>query len=176
MTLEKFKLYLGITWTAQDSLLELFLDSSIDYVYGYIGRTLEADDYTEILNGNAQRKIVLKNYPVNTLTLFHNTGTLSDPAWEEADPDSYSIDRSGIVSLLFYQSRGFENYKAEYNAWYQVIPWDIQLAILKYASMLYNKRTSDWIKSESVWGDSLSFDIEQIPQDIITILEKYKNV
>jgi hypothetical protein len=67
-TLAQFKQYLGITGTSQDTILQLLIDSSNSMINSYIGRIIEADDYIEYVDGNAQREILLQNYPVNTLT------------------------------------------------------------------------------------------------------------
>jgi hypothetical protein len=67
-TLEQFKSYIGVTGTSQDTILQLLIDSSNSMINSYIGRTIETDDYIEYIDGNAQREILLHNYPVNTLT------------------------------------------------------------------------------------------------------------
>lgn len=177
-TLEQFKQYLWITDDDKDTLLQLILDGVNDLVLSYIGRVIEADDYTEIIDGNGQLFFVVENYPINTIdSISKNTWTITTPVWEALDSNSYSIDsKSWTVNLLFNLSRGFKNYQVVYNGGYTEIPAWLVLAVLKMASKYWNSRTSDGIKSESVAWDSISFDTTQIPNDILVVLETYRNL
>lgn len=67
-TLENTKTYLGITSSDDDALLTLLLNGASGTIVKYIGREIEATDFTEYVDGNAQYSYVLKNYPVNSVT------------------------------------------------------------------------------------------------------------
>lgn len=177
-TLEQFKQYLGITDDNKDALLQLILDGVNDLVLSYIGRTIEADDYEEIIDGNGQLFFVVENYPINEImAISKNNWTIATPVWELLDESTYTADgKSGTINFLFNLSRGFKNYKIEYNGGYETTPAWLVLAVLKMASKYWNTRTSDGIKSESVAGDSISFDTTQIPNDILVVLETYRNL
>ena len=176
--LSEFKAYLWITDTSQDTLLEILLNSANDFVESYIGRKVWADDYTEYKDGDGQRIILLDNYPVNTITSFQvNKWTIETPEFEDIDANSYKLSpKIWQLFLTFYKRRGFQNYKIVYNAWYDPIPWDLKLATLKLAAWYYNQRTSDWVKSESVAGDSIGFDTTEISNDVLVILNNYRDV
>lgn len=177
-TLLDFKLYLWITGDSQDTLLTLFLSSADQMIKSYIGRDIEVKDYTEYLDWNAQKEIILANYPVNTLTsISRNTWTLQTPIWEALEQTTYKLSPNvWKIFLVYALYRGFQNYKIVYNAWYSSIPADLQLACIKIASKYYNSRTSDWITSESVNGDSLDFDTYDLPNDILVILDNYRDI
>lgn len=178
ITLSELKNYLWITSEEQDLLLNIFIDSANDFVENYIDRKIWQANYTEFFDWNWQRELLLNNYPVNNITSFQiNKGSLDIPEYEDIEPSSYKLSpKVWKIFLNFYQIRGFQNYKVIYNAWYDPIPWDLKLATLKLASWYYNKRTSDWIKWESVAGDSLNFDISEIASDILVILNNYRDV
>ena len=178
ITLSEFKAYLWITDSSQDTLLDILLNSANDFVESYIGRQIAEATYTEYKDGDGQRIILLDNYPVNTITSFQvNKGTIETPDFEEIDANSYKLSpKIWQLFLTFYKRRGFQNYKIDYNAWYDPIPWDLKLATLKLAAWYYNKRTSDWVKSESVAGDSIGFDTTEISNDVLVILNNYRDV
>ena len=178
ITLAELKAYLWITDTTQDTLLNILLSSANDFIENYIGRKIWVDDYTEYKDGDWQRVILLDNYPANTITSFQvNNWTIETPIFEDIDPNSYKLSPNlWQVFLTFYKRRGFQNYKIVYNAWYSTIPWDLKLAALKLAAWYYNKRTSDWIKSESVAWDSIWFDTTEISNDVLIILNNYRDV
>lgn len=177
-TLSELKSYLGITGSSEDTLLGLLLDSANDFVLGYICREIESATFTEYFDGDWQTEILLKNYPVTSITSFeYNSGTLNTPVWTTVDPTLYkNSPNTGKIFLSFYKIRGFQNYKVVYVAGYTTIPWDIKLATLKIASGYYNTRSSDGIKSEGVAGDSIVFDTSEIASDVLVILNNYRDV
>lgn len=176
-TLTQLKSYLNITWTEQDTILTLLLNAANQMIETYLWRTIEADDYVEFVDWNGQKKILLLNYPVNTLTkIEYNIWELDNPVRQEINPTSYKLSpKDWRIFLTFLLRRWFQNYKIAYNWWYTDIPADLVLASLKLASKYYNTKTSDWISGESVNWDSLSFDVSQIPNDILIILNNYKS-
>lgn len=196
VTLDQLKTYLGIndaggsvaltTWNEdsgdaaynnveQDALLQILLDGAISFVDKYCGRAFWANSYTELINGNAQQTILLKNWPVNSLTsIEYNSGTNSTPVRETVDPDNYWLsDDAGIVNLDFYLNRWFRNYKVVYNA--GTSPKDLIVAVLKIAWGAYNKRWADGVKSETVSWDRIEYAVDNIDPEIILTLDLYKN-
>lgn len=178
ITLAELKTYLGISWTDQDDLLQIFVDSANDWVKSYLGKNIKADDYVDIKNGDWQRYILLDNYPVNSITSFEYNGWTLDVAdWVELDKSRYELDPDvGKIFLTFYKHRWFQNYRISYNAWYTSIPSDLKLATLKIASRYFNNINSDGIQREKVAGDSITFESENISNDVLAILNNYKDV
>ena len=178
ITLSELKAYLWIIDTTQDTLLTILVNSANDFVENYIDRKIAQANYTEYFDWNAQRELLLSNYPVNSITSFKiNIWTLETPVYEDIEANTYKLSpKVWKIFLNFYQKRWFQNYEVIYNAWYATIPWDLKLATLKIASWYYNKRTSDWIKSESVAWDSIWFDTSEISSDTLVILNNYRDV
>jgi len=178
VSLSDLKNYLWICDDSQDRLLGLFLDSAESTVLSYIGRDIVAKDYTEIRDGNWQKEFTMKNYPINTITSISlNTWTYDNKVWTVIDDVEYTFD--GNVWQIYFRNnlyRDFQNYKILYNAWYNPAPADIKIAVLKLASSYYNSRTSDGIKGETVNGDRIDFDTSSIPDNIITILQTYRDM
>lgn len=154
------------------------LDSANDFVISYIGREIESASYTEFFDGDGQREILMKNYPVTTLTSFEeNTGTLQTPVWTPKDATTYKLSPNiAKLFLTFYKTRGFQNFKVVYTAGYATIPGDIKLATLKLAAGYYNTSKSDGVKREAVAGDSIEYDTSEIPSDVLVILNNYRDV
>ena len=178
MTIDDLKKYLWICDDSQDRLLTILLESANSVVENYIGRTLAKEDYTEVINGNAQREILLSNYPVNSIaSVSYNTGTHETPIWTALEKTEYTY-KSGTWNIFLRTplTRWFQNYEIKYNAWYDPIPADIKICLLKLASKYYNSRTSDGIKWETVNGDRLDFDTSDIPNDILIILSSYRDI
>lgn len=178
ISLSELKAYLWITTTDQDTLLNIFIDSANDFVETYIWRELTSQEYTEYKDWDWQRIILLENYPVTTISSFqYNQWTIDEEDFVDVDDSTYKLSpKIWKIFLTFYQRRWFQNYKIVYTAWYSTIPWDLKLATLKLAAWYYNNKTSDWIKSETVWWDSITFDTTDISNDVLVILNNYRNV
>jgi len=177
-TLQQFKNYLWITDNSQDWLLQLLVDSSNQMITTYLWRVIEAKNYIQYIDWNAQRQILLNNYPVNSLdSIKINTWSLNDPIRTTIQETSYKLSpKDWNIFLLFNLERWFQNYKINYNAWYITIPSDLTLASLKLASKYYNNKSSDGIKWETNNWDRIDFDTSYIPDDIIIILDNYRDI
>lgn len=175
--LAELKSYLWITDSSQDAILQIFVDSANKYITNYIWRNITAQDYTEYVDWDWQRIILLDNYPVNSITSFKvNEWTIETPDWVDVDPNEYKlVPEEWKIFLTFYKRRGFQNYEIVYNAGYSTIPWDLKLAWLKIASTYYNTKDTDWIERESVAGDSITFWTKET-DNILNILNLYKDV
>jgi hypothetical protein len=66
-TLANVKLRLGVTTSADDSLLSALMDSADQYVVDYCGRDFGGGTYTEYHPGNTTT-VFLRNYPVQAVT------------------------------------------------------------------------------------------------------------
>lgn len=179
-TLSEFKLYIWVDSedTSKDSILNIFLDWANSLVESYISRKIEATEYEEIIDGDGQLFWMLENIPVIKINwVYRNSWTLETAVWEEMGKWSYSVKSSiGKLNFFWPLARGFKNYKISYKAGFDEIPWDLKLAVLKLASRYYNTKESDWIVSESVAWDSISFNVSQIPSDILGILSIYRDL
>lgn len=178
ITLSELKSYLWISDDSEDAILNIFVDSASSFVKSYLDRNIEKEDYTEYEDGDAQRIIVLDNYPVNSITSFeYNEWTIDSPDFQEIDASKYKLKpETGKIFLTFYKTRWFQNYKIKYNAGYDSIPWDLKLATLKLAASYYNWKESDGVDRETVAGDSISFETQEINSDVLAILNEYKDV
>jgi len=177
--LAELKSYLWITDSDEDTLLTALLWQADAFIKSYTGRDLEANDYAdELYSWKAEREFLLKQFPVNSLTSFkYNTGTLWTPVWEAFDEDSYRLDEeTWRIYLAFNLVRGFQNIQVNYNAWFETVPADLNLAEIRLAAYYFNTRNADWIVSESVDGASVRYDVKKTPDDILAILENYKAI
>jgi hypothetical protein len=177
-TLTELKAYLSITDSTKDVVLQLLLDAADATVETYCGRDFEADatDRTEIVDGKAQRSILLRKYPIVSLTkVERNAGTLDVPVWETVPASSYRVDSSvGAIDFLCATSRGLNEYRATYKGGYAAVPSDVKVAVIKIAAANYARRGADGVNSETVNGDSISFDKSAIPMDVETVLSNYR--
>lgn len=178
ISIETLKTYLSITDNTQDKILSIFANWASDLIETMCWKKFSLDEYTELVDWAWQMDIVLKNNPVTEVeSVSYNSWTYENPIWTPIDKTAYNTDlKAWIIMLVGVLPRWFQNIQVIYTAWYENIPFDLQLATLKLASMSYNKRGADWVTSESVWGDSIAYWLTAIPDDVLSILSKYQNV
>lgn len=180
--LTDLKLYLF--WNAvdesEDALLNLLLASAFSFTETFLKRKIESKNFTEIYNWQGEYEFLLKNFPVSSLTSFkYNTGTFSSPIWTDFDPDTYRLEWScGKIWLTFSLNKGLQNIQTVYTAWYteETLPNDLKQAIIFLAAYYYDTRGSNWLVSENVDWTGVVYDKKWIPEHILVILNKYKNV
>jgi hypothetical protein len=117
-------------------LLGLLLESANNTVLSYIGRDIIASDHEEIINGNGQKEITARHYPINSITeVAYNRGTYDVEEREALEPSQYTYKgKTGQIYLRSNMYRGFQNYRIQYNAGYEKIPADLKIAVLKIAA------------------------------------------
>jgi hypothetical protein len=156
ITLDLLKTYLWITDCNQDTLLALFVNSANGKIKSMIGYDPTAQWYVKKIDGNAQHTIITKERPLNSVAYLRE---LDWWVYVAVDWEFY-FKPSGVIHLEFLLLRWLENYEISYNAGYaedSIEMWEIQMIWLQYASMMYNSKWSNGVKSESVSGDSITW-------------------
>lgn len=189
------KLLLGITVTTYDTLLESLINQASAFmeqttsrkllarVYSY---TVEADKFDTWYDGDASKKLLLRQWPINSVT----SPILISGAEIAVAGDTDYYASTGYVSYnlrgeLFY-ANGFDvgklNVRVSYNAGYAVdSPGLIELQMVcdQLVALVYEQKDKLSFKSETIGNYSYSLkDAKEITERGITnavaILQKYK--
>jgi len=90
-TLANVKARLGITTSADDSLLDLLRDTADAFIEQYVGRSFEAGTLTEYHAGN--RPVVrVRNYPIDSVTSLRVDPTSTFGSSTEWAASNYFVD------------------------------------------------------------------------------------
>lgn len=180
ISLDTLKDYLKITNTQDDDILTANIKAATQYIQNYTWRSIELKDYTDIRDWQGERELILKDFPIKTLSSYqNNTWSFWVPIWSDFDVNNYALNKEQwIIRSLFQVPRWFQNIKIVYQAWYDVVPEDIQYACIKIATLMY---TWAWklkqnIKKESLDWASVEYDLERqgLEREIFLILDNYK--
>lgn len=125
-------------------------------------RNFSAADYTERVNGNGQKYLLLKEYPLNTLTSLNYIDI--DENLSEINTDNVVIDNA--ISELFSPycfAKGDYNIQAVYNAGYsdEDMPDDLKLTTTKIAVDVFNNVKTNTLKIKEKNGD-YSYEISSV--------------
>lgn len=195
VTLEATKQWLGIDIAddSKDLILNIYIDGISETILGLIGRDIIAQDYVEKYAGTNSNALILKHYPINTVTAVKYV--LDGVVQETLDDESYDINsKSGILyNDLAWWKQGSSNYmsskinfprrhiRVEYNAGYDETPADLKLLTLELIKSELgidnNKGMEQGLKSYSIsdvkmeWKDEIKLSITQM-----AIINKYRGM
>jgi hypothetical protein len=143
-SLVKLKEYLGITSTNtdDDAFLENIITRVSDDIESTCNRVFRAATYTEYYRGSGTDKLLLRNFPINTITTIHDDMDRDWGADTLIASTEYNIsdEVEGMVIYtdgIFTDCGSTENIKIVYNAGYNVLPYDLEMACLKKCAAEY---------------------------------------
>ena len=132
-----------ISETSQDDLMRTIINLASDRIQTFCNRKFIEETHTEFRDGNRTRRILLNQWPVQSITSLHIDGRREFGASSLVDATNYAIDEDessdGVGVILFdrFFARGHRNIKIVYVAGYEspstselALPSDIQGACL----------------------------------------------
>ncbi len=190
-TLAKIKSYRGISVATYDTLIENLIAGVTDFIEHYTGKRFLEADYTEELdipNGNI---ILLKNYPVVSLTsVKYQSGTPSVPIWNAFDANSYQLYREeGYIKFfanfsennlsprylqVVYKAGYKIDFTKEFDPLFHTLPHDISLVATELVAKAFDQRFAQGKEAESVEGASIdwSFLLTEEQKEILLYHQK----
>jgi uncharacterized phiE125 gp8 family phage protein len=181
-TLAQAKSWLKIpnSETGNDSLIELLINGASDDAARYCDRIFKAQSHTQISHGRASNAIVLKQWPVNSITevridqnaVFTDADTLLDPSEYTLGDEATAVY---LINRLF--PKGYNNVKIIYNAGYSTVPSSLEQATLWIIAFNYRIWETKNIArtSKSKEGESANY-VQLWPDHIIAALNQFKRL
>lgn len=181
-TLAQLKTQLGIKQSEvqYDAKLNLYLLAASAWCENYCDRSLEAQNITELFNGNRTNYLNPHQYPILSVSELRISGSRD---WLASDtlipPNQYGItnDAIGISYYAGFFPKGYDVIRLVYRAGYEQIPDDLQLACLWTAEWFYlhNSRGDSGRTSVSKQGESVGV-LADFPPMVKSILSDYKRL
>ena len=190
ISLSEMATYLKVTGTTEDAVLSNLIDEVSAICNNYTGRYLLTKTHTEYYNGNGGYKLILRNYPIRSVTSLHigDANRSFTAAYAVTVADDVLVQKeAGILELWNNQSEYYKaraNIKVVYSAGYNLattaplVPYDLQLAVKKFVAyhyMNYDKKKHN-VQSETIGANTVSFISKDIPDEVRATLNKYKSL
>lgn len=196
-TLANVKVHLGVSGSADDTLLGELMDAADAYVEEYCGRSFVGGSFTEDHPGGADT-LFLKNYPVASVTAVKVDPGRQFAAGTTLDPSAYVVhaDRGVIVSAggPFVPSRPgwavrYGDFPAAVRVTYTVATGAVPAAVCRaYAELVghwyrqvvthtatgqcnVGSATDGTTVTTYAWGQSVGY---AVPDGVIQLLELYR--
>lgn len=176
-TLDEIKAYHGMTGSAAeiDDELEAIRDRVSKIFETYCDRVFDSATYTEYYDGGGRNMLVLKHYPITSITSIYDD---SDWGWG-ADylvaSGTYRIKDDRIVmyktGYTFYDYN--QNIKITYVAGYSTVPADLKHACITETIRSYIHRKHVDEVSKSLADGSISYTSKEFLPMTLAVLDKY---
>lgn len=182
VALADVKDYLKVTDTSQDTILTYFINEVSRFINTYCGRQLVQKSYTEYYDGDGTDELLLKHYPIITLTSVYDDSLRTWAAATQvpaADILTYKDEgRIRVWNNTGSFSKGKANIRVIYDAGYAAasVPYDLQLAAKRLIAgqwMRQQHKQHD-ILTTSVRDQTTTFQITDLPPIVKAVLSEYR--
>ncbi len=182
-------LAMGVNPTADDNLLSrLIMAVSYDFL-SEIARLdfTPAQDYTEVREGDGGDLMVLRHWPLNSVSSVTITVPNASPATTEIPESTDDVMVGYWIDMDLDPERRWELYldgyvftdlatvTVSYNAGYATVPQDAQQAAIEWVS--YRYKTRQWIGQTSkhmAQGETVQTPESEIPPSVKRVIERYR--
>jgi uncharacterized phiE125 gp8 family phage protein len=169
-TQEAVKLYLGLTSATDDALIASLVTSASAWVKSYLNRDILEGTYSEVRDGTGTSRLMVGQYPITDVISL--------------TVDGMAVDLTTIVyrgAMLIRTdgatfASGYGNVSVTYKAGYAAVPADIGQAVVKMAAWAYKEKDRLGHSSKTVQGEVVAFQTQDMPNDVKTLLNNWRNV
>lgn len=158
--------------------VERLIESASRVANTYAQRHLAATDYTERRSGDGGVELLLRQYPVQSITSIHVDGDREFGDDTELTDYEYDED-SGIVYYYDGWPEGVRNIKIVYRAGYEVatMPQDLVSATIEVIAWMQRRITGGQVgtSSHSYGDESITYELTP-PTSAQRIFEAYREV
>lgn len=168
----------------ETEILEALIDQVSAMINRYCGRQFISRSWTEYYNGRGQAELILRNFPIVSITSLYNSTNLRE--WTS----TYLVDVSanvlvkkdqGIIRLWNNEHSflsGEENIKIVYTAGYAVadVPQDLKFAARKWVAKLYKDYNAGIhnIQSQTIGENTTTYSVVKVPDEVKGHLDRFK--
>lgn len=174
------KTVLWITWTDQDNLLKIYVQSCVAKIFEMTWiDLLQTWSVSKKFDGAWQRILFLPNYISELTKVQYNWNQWWTPDRKDFDANSYVLKDDWQLVFKSWLPRWFWNILIEFKysfTDFNSIPRDLADLKLALALLVWNIKSTQettWYSSESVSWTTITFDKTTITSNVQSLLDKY---
>lgn len=163
-------------YAPNDLLLEDLINASTDFIERYCNRRFAETTYSEELyDGQNEKDLYLKNFPITELTsLYYHWVDTDDILIPSGDYKVYA--NRGYIYYPWGFAKGRQNYLVNYKAGYTTIPNDLAWICNSLVTLWYNNPDNKGVKAERLGNYSITYSEEDIPKEIKTKMNAWSKI
>ena len=174
------KSVLWITWTDQDTVLSIYVQTTVAKIYEMTWiDLLQTWSVSKKFDGAWQRILFLPNYISELTKVQYNWNQWWTPDRKDFDANSYVLKDDWQLVFKSWLPRWFWNILIEFKysfTDFNSIPRDLADLKLALALLVWNiqaTQKSTWLSSESVSWTSITFDKTTMTSNVQVLLDKF---
>lgn len=177
-TLADVKAYLSppLATTADDALLARLITAASQFIQSWLNRSIASASYSDTRNGTGGTRLFLRNRPVTAVGAVTVDGVSIVPSDPPPLSAGYLFDDSAVYLVSHCFTRGAQNVVVQYTAGYAATPPEIAQACIALVVLRYKERDRIGQASKNLGGEVVSFQQKDMPADVATVLDQYRNV
>ena len=177
-TLANVKAYLSppLATTADDALLSRLITAASQFIQSWLNRTIASASYTDTRNGTGGMRLFLRNRPVTAIASVTVDGVAIAASSPAPTGAGYLFDDSSVYLVGHCFTKGVQNVVIQYSAGYAAVPPEIEQACIAFVVLRYKERDRIGQVSKNLAGEVVSFQQKDMPPDVATLLDQYRNV
>jgi len=165
--------------TSKDEQLKSMINRSYKILEKYLGRQMKSQTITdEYYDGDGTPTLLLKQWPINSVTSLFDDVDRDFAGNTEISSDDYLIyGDEGRIELYNDETIftvGKQNVKITYNAGYDTIPDDLELASTIHVAEVFKKANNEGLLTKSLGGLSIALQRAPISDELRHILAPYR--
>jgi hypothetical protein len=173
------KRYLGISdgSTAQDAILSDLITGASAALQNFVNRDLMSAARHDWLDGTGKNVLVPRHYPVTSVaSLKVNGQTIPQANASDFASVGWRLTDDLLILTGYAFTRGVRNVEISYTAGFDAVPDELALACVLMVALRYKERDWTGYSSKSLAGETVSFQVTDIPANARGQLASYKRV
>ncbi|MEN9885529.1 MAG: hypothetical protein RL758_107 [Pseudomonadota bacterium] len=174
-TLAKLKQYGHVESFEDDTLLLRMIEAASANIETYCSRTFLSANYTEVRDGNGNRRMSVSNFPMTAVSSV----TINDqpiPLRTTALGNGYTFDDITVKLSGYRFDEGMNNVVIAYTAGLVDVPQDVDLACCEMVMLRYKTLDRIGVSSKSLAGESITFTNDDFSDSVRRVLDQYKTL
>jgi hypothetical protein len=174
-TLAKVKQFGQIDSVEDDLLLTRMIDSATAEIESYCSRSFASAARAEVRDGTGTRRLSMRHFPITAVASLTINGQVIAPR-PTPTAYGYTFDDYQIRLTGYVFEEGVDNVEVVYTAGLATISEDLQQACAELVVTRYKARDRIGVSSKSLAGESISFVVQEFPDSVIGVLDRYRMV
>lgn len=168
-TLANVKTWLGLSSNnTDDGLLDRLITSASSLIIEFLKRDLKTQNYTdEVHHGNGGSALCLRQYPITAVASVSVDGVAVT---------GFTFDERMVYLTNATFARGLANVKVTYTAGFTTVPFGLDQACVELVGVVYREKERIGHVSKQLGGETVTFNIADLPARIKTSLHQWMNV
>lgn len=174
-TLDSVKAWLGVSSATDDALLARLVSASSAYVETWLNRSILSATYSDTRDGNGRTRMMLPQAPVTAISSVTVDG-VAVPAATTATMSGYVFTETSVGLRGYTFTSGMNNVVIQYTAGFDVVPTDVEQAVIELIGRRYKERDRIGLVSKGLAGETITYTQKDMSDGIKTLLQSYRRV